>query len=128
MDIRKYVSGNFLTLDDLRDSEPRRERIGALVDGKFDKPNLVFESGDMISLNATNARVLMRAYGNETDNWRGREVVVYAGTAKYHGVEQPSVCVRVIEAAKAAGGDNAPAPVAAPRQPAREELDDEIPF
>jgi hypothetical protein len=60
MDMRKYSSGHFIKLDDVRDG-PLNEVIDDAKIGKFDKPDLIFESGDRLSLNATNNSVLVRA-------------------------------------------------------------------
>jgi hypothetical protein len=118
MDMRKYVSGNFITLDDLRDG-PRREKIADVVEGKFEKPNLVFEGGDLANVNTTNARVLMRAFGPETNGWVGREVELYVGPLEYQGGVQDGVRIRPITA------ETEPEPK---QKSPGGEMDDESPF
>lgn len=98
MDMRKYVSGAFVTLDDLRETGPRRETIVDVVEGKFDRPNVKFASGDMVSVNATNGRALMRAFGLETGAWIGREVELYIGQLEYQGEVQDGVRIRSVAA------------------------------
>ena len=97
MDMRKYVTGTFISLDDLRDGS-RREKIVDVVEGKYGKPNLVFEGGDMASVNTTNGRVLMRAFGPETTSWPGREVDLCIGPLEYQGGTQDGVRIRPIAA------------------------------
>lgn len=123
MDIRKYVSGTFITVDDLRDG-PRREKIADVVEGKFEKPNLVFEGGDLANVNTTNARVLMRAFGPETTSWRGREVELYIGPLEYQGGTQDGVRIRPATAEAAETVTEAEAK----RKSPGDEMDDEIPF
>jgi hypothetical protein len=116
MDMRKYVTGTFISHDDLRDGS-RREKIVDVVEGKYEKPNLVFEGGDMASVNTTNGRVLMRAFGPETTSWHGREVELYIGPLEYQGGTQDGVRIRPI-AAEAAETET--------KSPRRQ--DDDIPF
>jgi hypothetical protein len=50
MDMRKYAGENFIRVDDVRDG-PLPERIAAVKHGKFDRPDIVFEGGAILSLN-----------------------------------------------------------------------------
>ena len=128
MDIRNYITGSFVSLDDLRDG-PRREKIVDVVEGKYDKPNIKFEGGDMVSVNATNGRVLMRAFGPETKTWVGREIELYVGPLEYQGGVQDGVRIRPATAEKAESAtEQKPKQTAKPKKPVREEMDDEIPL
>ena len=53
MDMRKYSGEHFVKVDDVKDG-PIKGQIAVVKEGKWDKPNIVFESGDVLSLNATN--------------------------------------------------------------------------
>ncbi len=53
MDMRKYSGESFIKVDDVRDG-PLQMQIAVIKEGKFDRPELVFESGEIFSLNATN--------------------------------------------------------------------------
>ena len=64
MDMSKYAGQSFIKIDDVRDG-PIEEQIAAFGMGKFDRPVLTFESGDMMSLNQTNVRTLICAYGKD---------------------------------------------------------------
>ncbi|HEY5125748.1 MAG TPA: hypothetical protein VIJ35_00345 [Bradyrhizobium sp.] len=121
MDMRKYVTGTFVSLEDLRDSPPRSEKIVDVVEGKYEKPNLVFEGGDMVGVNTTNGRVLMRAFGPETNDWVGREVELYVGPLEYQGGVQDGVRIKPITAET----ELEPEPK---QKPPGGEMDDEIPF
>ena len=78
MDMRKYGSA-FIKPDDVRDG-PRQERIvNVYVSEKYNCPVLEFESGDQLSLNVTNTRVMNKAYTNESDNWLDQVVELSLG-------------------------------------------------
>jgi hypothetical protein len=79
MDMRKYLKKVFLKVDDVKASGPIRVTIIEVTEGQFDKPNLTFHDGTQLSLNATNGRVLARAYGMESDDWLGKELELYVG-------------------------------------------------
>ncbi|MCA1469796.1 hypothetical protein I6F09_18040 [Bradyrhizobium sp. IC3195] len=95
MDMRDYIGPSYIKYPDVVDA-PRREKIRAIEDGNFDSKVLEFESGDLFSLNKTNARTLARAYGWESDNWIGKVVELYAGETTFEKQAQQSVLVRPI--------------------------------
>src|SRR5262245_21205264 len=93
MDIDKYSKDVYIKVDDLVDG-PRREKIVDVLDGKYDKPDVLFESGNKLGLNATNRRALKRAYGRETNAWAGRVVELYIGEVRFNNESHESVLVR----------------------------------
>src|SRR6516164_5593500 len=95
MDMRRFSGEHFIKVDDVRDG-PIQEKIAVVRQGKYDKPDLVFESGDVLSLNATNNKILMRAYGRNSDDWIGKEVELFHGEIEYQGKMQEAVLVRPI--------------------------------
>jgi len=95
MDMRKFSGEHFIKVDDVRDG-PIQEKIAVVRQGKYDKPDLVFESGDVLSLNARNNKTLMRAYGRNSDDWIGKEVELFLGKIEYQGKMQEAVLVRQI--------------------------------
>ena len=64
-DMRQFAGEAFIKVVDLSEG-PRQETIAAVQSGNYDRPVLLFESGDKLALNATNTRVLVRAYA-----WQG---------------------------------------------------------
>ena len=95
MDMRKYSGDHFLKVDDVRNGSIQAQ-IAVVKQGKFDKPDLVFESGDVLSLNATNNKILMRAYGPSSDDWIGKLVELSLGETPYQGKQIESVKVSPI--------------------------------
>jgi hypothetical protein len=55
--LKQYCGSRFITVDDVRDG-PMRETIAGVVAGQYDKLNVIFKSGDKLSLNKTNAKKL----------------------------------------------------------------------
>lgn len=84
-------------------------------------------------LNKTNARTIGDVFGDDTDDWRGKAVEVFAMKVDFQGRMVDGLRVRVLPAkASASIAPNArdraaQAPTAAPNY-ADELLDDEIPF
>jgi hypothetical protein len=125
MDISDQISSGFIKVSDLAGG-PRRAAIAYVRPGRFERPDVEFQDGSMLSLNATNMRILARAWGTETDAWTGKEVELYVGKTEFQGQQRDSVLVRTISPAipsaqqpkpKPAGGGGGRAP-----------MDDGIPF
>ena len=95
LNMKKYSGESFLKVADVRDG-PLDLQIAVIREGKFEKPDLVFETGDILSLNATNTKILMRAFGSDSDGWIGKQVELYLGEIEYQGHMQEAVLVRPI--------------------------------
>jgi hypothetical protein len=95
MDMLKFSGSQFVKCADVS-SGPIREKIAGVEVGKFDKPNLLFESGGKFSVNATNARTLIRAFGRDSESWVGHEVELFLGAIEYQGKDQEAVLLRAI--------------------------------
>jgi hypothetical protein len=95
MDMRKFSGTIFLKVDDVRDGALLMQ-IAAVREGKYDKPDIVFETGEMLSLNATNTKTLVRAYGPNSEDWIGKEIELALGKVKYQGELQEAVIVKPI--------------------------------
>jgi hypothetical protein len=111
MDMRKYSGQHFFKVADVRGG-PLRMRIAGVREGKFEKPDLIFTSGDVLSLNSTNNQAPMRAYGRDSDSWIEKEVELFLGEIEYQGKPQEAVLVRPVTPAEKKAGD----------------MDDEVPF
>jgi hypothetical protein len=93
--LRDYKTSAFINLDDV-EGGPIRKEIAGLVDGKYDKPDLVFTDGTRLSLNATNRKVLQKTYGTEEDDLIAATVELYAGEFDFQKTKKPGVAVRPI--------------------------------
>jgi len=121
MDMRKYSGERFIKLADVADG-PIRERIVGVREGKYGRPDLIFESGDILSLNSTNNIVLMRAYGPDSDGWADKDVELYQGEIPYEGKPQDAVRVKPISPSMAAKEK------AAAAKKLGDQLNDDIPY
>jgi hypothetical protein len=93
--MKKFAGEHFIKVDDVRDGSIQGQ-IAVVREGKYDKPDLVFESGDVLSLNATNTQTLIRAYGTDSDCWVAKQVEMFLGEIKYQGSDHEVVLVRPI--------------------------------
>jgi hypothetical protein len=79
------------------------------------KPVLYFEGRDKgLALNKTNASTIAAAYGDETDEWPGEEIVLYETTVELKGRLVQGIRCRV--------------PPRKPQKPIADDINDDIPF
>ena len=98
-----------------------RMRIVAVEDGKFDKPDSVFDDGSKLSANPTNVKNLIRAYGGTDADWVGNEIELRIGELEYGGNLKETVVIKPITPPV----EKKPPE---PRKGAGRDADDEIPF
>ena len=102
-----------------------REKIGDDT-----KPVLYFKGKEKgVVLNKTNAGTISDAYGDDTDEWTGRELILFEAQVDFQGKTVAAIRVRQPTAKdRAASSHQAPPP----RRPASENpadpLSDDIPF
>jgi hypothetical protein len=102
-----------------------RVAIEEVTEGKFGRPDLTFDDGTKLSVNSTNNRTLVRAYGGESDDWLNKEIELSLGQLEYEGQMQDAVIVKPISPPI----ENKPtAPKPKSETGKRNDLDDEIPF
>ena len=116
MDMREHIGESFIKVADVRDG-PLRMQIAAIKKGRYDKPDVVFDSGETLSLNSTNTRILVRKYGPDSEDWIGKEVELRLGQVPFGGQLQDSVVVKPISPASVAD-----------KGKGTDDLDDEMPF
>jgi hypothetical protein len=131
VDVRKYTTG-FIRPEDLHDG-PRQERIvNVYISDKHNVPVLEFESGDQLLAWASTGRVLARAYGFETDDWRGHVIELSLGTyTNKDGEAKETIIVKAItsrDGTAANGGPQRTDPANLPAPSRKDDLSDEIPF
>src|SRR5262245_50484823 len=95
MDVSKYVGSVFLKVDDIKASS-RRVTIVDVVEGRFGKLDLHFDDGTCLSCNATNSRMLARAYGMDSDDWTDKQVELVVGEIKSDGKMNEAILVKPI--------------------------------
>ena len=125
IDMRKYGGGDYITVDDVRDGPLQNMKIADVKDGRFDKPDLYFETDQILSLNATNRKTLVRTYGPNSDAWIGKLVDLKLGETAYQGKQQELVIVQPISPPLTAAEKTASAAAVAG---VGSDMDDDIPF
>ena len=94
---------------------------------KENKPVLYFDGGQKgLVLNKTNATAIAEDYGDDTEAWTGREVVLFVQKVTFQGSLTPAIRVRVQNTPQPAVPPR-PAP-GAPAAPDAAPLNDEIPW
>jgi hypothetical protein len=94
--------------------------------GSDHKPVLYFQGKEKgLVLNKTNANTISSAYGDDTDDWVGKELVLFPTVTDFQGRSVDAIRVR-----KPAAKDGARPVVHVPQQPPPDnfESDSEIPF
>ena len=130
MHIDQAFPSNFIKASDLQGREVSVVISGADVEkignGNDQKLVLKFKgkSKGMIC-NRTNANRIAYSYGNDTDGWIGKEIVLFPDMVDFQG--RMVEAVRVKAPAKKPNGTPKPPP-SPPDDPARDDMDDSIPF
>jgi hypothetical protein len=79
----------------LRIADVAMEAVGE--DGD-EKPTLIFDGQKQaLVLNKTNAEVLVEAFGDDSDTWVGREVLLFPTQTRYGGKKVPCLRLKVAE-------------------------------
>jgi hypothetical protein len=129
MKITSAFSSKFLKASDIPEDRPVVVRIDRVeiedVGGKGQqehKPVLYFigkEKG--MVLNKTNSKVVANAYGDETDDWHGKSVQIYATEVEFQGDMVAALRLRIPNKTtnNNGGGQGAPVTMAGRREQTR---------
>jgi hypothetical protein len=137
MDMRQYAS-KYIKPDSLRDGPIQTRVVNVFEDERYGRAVLELETGSQLTLNDSNTNVLIKAWGHDSNDWLGQELILELGTYKDWRTDPPeekeTVRVRAISPAKAAESQNGGAPASKPLPPSRvatspkDGMDDSIPF
>ena len=97
MKISGAFPSNYLKAADLDGRNVRviMERVEMEDIGGDHKPVLYFQGKDKgMVLNKTNSNNISAAYGDETEGWRGREIILFEAMVDFQGKTVPAVRVR----------------------------------
>jgi hypothetical protein len=110
MKISSAFPSKFLKAEDLQKREVKVviDRIILEDLGDEEKPIAYFQGKQKgLVLNKTNASKIAAALGDDTDEWEGKEIILYPDVASYQG--RMVDCIRVrVPAAPAEDGGEAP--------------------
>ena len=100
--VRKLFDSRFLKSDDIGDTDMaltinrvELEDIGH-GDNRDEKAVVYFDEIEkVLVLNKTNATTISRLYGDDTAEWRGKRIVLYATEVSYQGTQMMGIRVRM---------------------------------
>jgi hypothetical protein len=121
VDRSKYAGAIFIRFDDLADG-PQQKVIVNVEDGQYERVVVAFDDGTCLSLNKTNVRTLIRAYGKDDQNWIGQRVELSQGTVNTKDGARESVLLTPLGTAAESKSK------IKPQRPRSDDLDDEVPF
>jgi hypothetical protein len=144
MDMRQF-SSKFIKPDDVREAPFQAHIVAVTISEKYGRPVLELDTGEQFTVNTTNNKTLIKAYGGDSDDWRGHLIELSLGHYKDWNTEPPEDKETVVLTAisprepGANGGPSSPQrvdpaklPAPLPKPAAKptfgDDLDDSIPF
>jgi hypothetical protein len=95
MDMQAYAGEHYYSVADFTGADgPVEETIIGTKTGKWDKPVLILASGNLLSLNVTNVRCLVKAWGRNSTDWLDKQVALFVGQVETQNGVQDAVLVR----------------------------------
>ena len=130
--ISEAFPSNYIKAADLKDQQVRvvMDRVQLEDVGDETKPVLYFQGKEKgMVLNKTNSNNIALIYGDDTEDWKGKELILYPTMVDYQGRSVPAIRVRVPQPKERTREVVAPSRLAngAGRSIARD-LNDEVPF
>ena len=123
MKVSEAFPSKYISAADIPEDNIRLVMSHVVSEMMEDKPKLIlyFQGAKKgLVLNKTNAKNIADAHGDDTDDWAGKEVILFTTWVDFQGKSVEAVRVRVPQPK-----DKKPAPKAATSDAA---LDDAIPF
>jgi hypothetical protein len=114
MRISSAFPSDYLKASDLqgRQVTVSMARVAIVKIGNDQKPVLYFQGKQKgMVLNKTNSKKIVEAYGEDTDGWTGRPIVLFEAMVDFQGETVPAIRVRV---SKSAPQNQAPPPARRP--------------
>ena len=91
--MRKYAGSPFIRLEDVK-GRPIQATIVEISEGGYGKPVLLLDTGQQLSINATNCRTLIANFGEHDTDWIGKPIELFAGFTEFKGAQKESVLVK----------------------------------
>lgn len=126
MNVNEAFPSNYIKAADLQGRQVlvKMDRAEYEMIGNDKKLILFFEGKEKgMVLNKTNANNIAAIYGDDTDDWKGAEIVLFEAMVDFQGKTVPAIRVRApqkkpVQQRKPAMANAGP----------RDDMDDEIPF
>ena len=106
MKISAAYPSKYLKAADLQDKHVnlimKMVELENLGDGEEKKPVLYFTNARKgLCLNKTNARVIAAAYGDNTDDWENKPIIIFSTIVDFRGDQVEAIRVKIPKAAAA---------------------------
>lgn len=128
MKVSQAFPSNYLKAADLQDRNVRVMISGYKMEtiGEDQKPVLYFKGKEKgLVLNKTNANNIAAEYGDDMDDWQGKEIILFSAWVDFQGKSVEAIRVRKPQPKDgAAAQQRQPEPAGDPRG----DMNDEIPF
>jgi hypothetical protein len=101
MNMTDFVNSNYIKGEDIAQNVLIEATIASVKKKEFEdggKSVLALEDGRQVVLNQTRLKVLIGAFGPNSDNWIGKPVILSRGQEKYGGKPVPAVRIEPIVA------------------------------
>lgn len=133
MKISSAFPSNYLKASDLQDRNVmvKMDRVEVEKIGDDEKPVLYFVGKDKgMVLNKTNASNIAHVYGDDTDDWRDQELVLFSAMVDFQGKSVEAIRVRAPQPKDRRPAGRREDPITTGQQPPRQSdnLNDDIPF
>jgi hypothetical protein len=92
----KFLGKVFLKLADVKVNGPLRLFTTDATEGQYGKLDLAFDDHTVLSLNTTNVRMMARTYGDDYDEWGGKEVELVVGETTFEGEPKETIVLKPI--------------------------------
>jgi len=103
------------------------EDVGGKDDSDDMKPVLYLVGKQKgVVLNKTNSNTIAAAYGDETDDWNGRLIALYAAETTFNGQTVPCIRVKVVRGGQAAAPQQQPQATRQPTRPAPQPVESPV--
>jgi hypothetical protein len=125
VDARRYAASAFVSVEDIRGSGPVNKTIAAVTVGRFNKLDALFDDGTTLSLNKTNTKTMVLAYGADTEAWIEHVVALSVGPIEFQGRMQDAVLLAPVSKPSSPPVFK---PLPPEPAPANSDMNDDIPF
>lgn len=127
MKVSQAFPSNYLKAADLQDRNVRVTISGYKMEaiGEDQKPVLYFKGKEKgLVMNKTNANNIAAEYGDDMDDWQGKDIVLFSAWVDFQGKSVEAIRVRKPQPKDQEGGAPAQQKQSAPAG----DMNDEIPF
>jgi hypothetical protein len=96
MDMTRFSGEDYVKTDHVRDGPIRAKIVNVKEEGNFGRPELILDTDQILTVNFSNNRILVEAFGPDSDDWIGQRLKLTLGKVSYKGELVDSVIIQPI--------------------------------